>query len=202
MKKKICIIVIAIAMLVPSFAFAKMFDISLGATAQYGANPMADPNKGWDWSGMGKIENWSFGGELRFKVTLLEIDVVGLYNQYDIPGGKQQVISGMFTGGLSLDLFDIVRLGVGMGPNASWNITQGRFIVGTDEVSNLSDFGQGFMNAPMNYRATADVMLGPVMLGANYTVPTSFTFSNLDAKKLEPLWDYGRFGVSVLISFF
>ncbi|MDY4611316.1 MAG: hypothetical protein SPD11_11965 [Sphaerochaetaceae bacterium] len=202
MKKKICIVLIAIALLVPSFAFAQMFDISLGATAQYGANPLADPGKGWDWSGMGKIENWSFGGELRLKVTLLEIDVVGLYNQYDAAGTTNHVISGMFTGGLSLDLFDVVRLGVGMGPNISWNITQNKFVLGESQLSSFNDFGEGFMTAPMNYRATADVMLGPVMLGVNYTVPTTFTFKAMEAKNLKPLWDYGRFGVSVLVSFF
>lgn len=204
MKKKICIVLVAIALLVPSFAFAQLFDISLGATAQCGANPLVNPDKGWDWSEMGKIESWSFGGELRLKLTIIEIDVIGLYNQY-IPMNSDtpdHVISGMFTGGLAFDLFNFIRLGVGMGPNISWNITQGSFIMGVHQIGGFDDFGDGFMNAPMNYRATLDFMLGPVMLGMNYTVPSAFTFKKLEAKDLAPQWDFGRFGASVLISFF
>lgn len=203
MKKKICIVLIAIALLVPSFAFAQMFDISLGATAQLGPNPLANGGN-WDWGTVGKIDNWSFGAEARFKITILEVDVVGLYNQFKPTGSTEtnHVISGMFTGGLSFDIFNIVRLGVGMGPKVSWNITEKTFVIDQQMVNNMDDFGKGFMNAPMNYRATADVMLGPIMLGANYTVPSKFTFEKLDAKDLVPLWDMGQFGVSVLFSFF
>ncbi len=200
MKKKICIVLVAIALLVPSFAFAQLFDISLGATAQFGQNPITED--GWDWASMGKIESWSFGGELRLKLTIIEVDVIGLYNQYNLAGQTNHVISGMFTGGLAFDLFNFIRLGVGMGPNISWNITQGSFIMGIHQIGDFDDFGDGFMNAPMNYRATLDFMLGPVMLGVNYTVPSAFTFKKLEAKDLAPQWDFGRFGASVLISFF
>ncbi len=200
MKKKIGIAVLVVALLVPAMAFATMFDISLGATAQFGKNP-ADTN--FNWGSLGKIENWTFGGEARFKITILEIDAVGLYNRT----GNDDIISGMVTAGLAFDIFDVVRLGVGMGPNLAWNITQKSVYTvdasGNNVLLTGGNFADAFMGAPMNYRATVDFLLGKnFMIGVNYQVPSTFTFKNLIAKDLMPQWQNGRYGVSVLFSFF
>lgn len=201
MKKKIVIVLIAFVMLVPSFAFAQLFDISLGANAQFGQSVLSDEGS-WtgDWSEIGNIDNWSFGGDMRLKVLIFEVDALGSYSKV----GGSDMISGLLTGGLSFDLLNVIRLGVGMGPNVTWNISDGKFVIGgTEEVGDIEGFGDAFMQSPMTYRATADFLLGSIMLGVNYQIPTEFTFNDPQVEALIPSdWSRGRMGVSLLYSFF
>ncbi|MDY4611317.1 MAG: hypothetical protein SPD11_11970 [Sphaerochaetaceae bacterium] len=191
MKKRICIVLIAIALLVPSFAFAQMFDVSLGATAQVVAS-----YDNFDFGEtFGKIDNYSFGPELRLKLTVLEINAVGLYSSQKSGGFNVNVLSFLPTVGLSFDIVDTVRLGLGMGPMMFWGFVNGH------QISDMS-FGDKFMAANFRYRATVDFMAGPVLVGVNYSVPTTFNIKTHDAKGLKPDFSTGMIGVSVLYSFF
>ncbi len=193
MKKRVCIVLIVIVLLVPSFAFAQLFDVSLGATAQ-----VTVPNyDNFDFGDVfGKINNYDFGAELRLKLTVLEIDAVATYSPKDLGGGHTaHFVTFMPTAGLSFDIANIVRLGVGMGPKMVWMFSD----ILPD--SNQS-FGDKFMTAPFQYRATVDFMAGPVLIGVNYAVPTTFNIKTHQAEGLKPEFRIGTIGVSVLYSFF
>lgn len=130
---------------------------------------------------------------------------MGLYSQLD-EGYK---IDGIVTGGLSLDLLGLVRVGLGMGPRMTATNVDGTWTVygpGNEEVTEGTDFEAAFMNAPMTYRATVDLKLGKILLGVNYTVDSAgFTFDNMDTTKLLPSdtnWGNGRIGASVLFTLF
>lgn len=197
MKKTILILIIALV-LVPAGLFAGIFNLNIGATAQY-KFPVTDVE-----DGMTDIENWAFGPDLRLRILFAEVGVAGLYTKLD--AGHQ--LSGLLTGGVSFDLLGFLRLGLGIGP---------RMVVSFDEnfgspevevagsVINDATFGDAFMNAPLTYRATVDFNLGRFLIGANYTIDSGgFTFENLDAEKLMPDFDNnkGTFGVSALFRIF
>jgi hypothetical protein len=192
MKKRICIVLVVIAMLVPSFAFAQMFDVSLGATSQVLVRDYGSFNFG---DTFGKINNYNFGAELRLKLTLVEIDAVGLYSPQQVLGGSViHRVMFMPTAGLSFDIVDVVRLGLGMGPMMSWDFQDGH------QYPDMS-FGDMFMQAPFWYRATVDFLADPVMIGVSYGVPTTFNIKTHDAKGLKPEFKTGMIGISVLYSF-
>lgn len=192
MKKRICIVLVVIALLVPSFAFAQMFDVSLGATAQ-----VVVPNyDNFDFGEtFGKIENYNFGAELRLKLTVLEIDAVGLYSPQKILDTTVHIVTFLPTAGLSFDIVDVVRLGLGMGPMMRWQFANGH------QYPDKS-FGDIFMESSFWYRATVDFMAGPVLVGVSYGVPTMFNIKTHEAKGLKPEFKTGMIGVSVLYSFF
>jgi len=68
----------------------------------------------------------------------------------------------------------------------------------------LENAGEAFMKSPLAYRLTADLKLGKILLGLNYTLDTNYTFEEWE--KFENIFnapfDNGYMGVSVLFSFF
>ena len=62
------------------------------------------------------------------------------------------------------------------------------------------------MNTPLTWRATADVKLGKILVGLNYTINSNgFTLESSDYTKLLPAssaWENGRIGASVLYTIF
>lgn len=192
MKKRVCIVLIVLALLVPSVVFAQWFDVSLGATAQ-----VTVPNyDNFDFGNVfGKINNYDFGAELRLKLAVLEIDAVATYSPKAFLGTPMHVVQFMPTAGLSFDIANIVRLGVGMGPKMVWSFVDGTSLHGMS-------FGDLFMQSHFWYRATVDFMAGPVLIGVNYAVPTTFNIKTHQAEGLKPEFKTGTIGVSVLYSFF
>lgn len=200
--KKTILIMAMVLLLVPAGLFAGLFDLSLGATAQY-QGPF-DVTSDIEWAdGMSEIENYAFGGDIRMRLLFAEVGIMGLYSQLD-EGYK---INGIVTGGLSLDLLGLVRVGLGMGPRMTATNVDGTWTVfgpGNEEVTEGTDFEAAFMNAPMTYRATVDLKLGKILLGLNYTVDSNgFTFEDPDPTTLMPTadaWGNGRIGASVLFT--
>lgn len=200
--KKTILIMAMVLLLVPAGLFAGLFDLSLGATAQY-QGPF-DVTSDIEWAdGMSEIENYAFGGDVRMRLLFAEVGVMGLYSQLE-EGYK---INGIVTGGLSLDLLGLVRVGLGMGPRMTATNIDGTWAVygpENEEVTEGTDFEAAFMNAPMTYRATVDLKLGKILLGLNYTVDSDgFTFENPDPTTLMPSadsWGNGRIGASVLFT--
>lgn len=202
--KKTMMVLLVVLFLVPAGLFAGIFDLSIGATAQY--NSAVSVSEGIEWQdGMADVENYAFGPDLRLRVLFAEVDVAGLYSQ--IPSGHK--IGGIVTGGLSLDLLGLVRVGLGIGPRLSvefddaWgNATV--FDTAGNPIDGDTDLETAFMNAPMTYRATADLKLGKMLVGLNYIIDSAgFTFEDSDYTKLEPNFDAGgTVGVSLLFTLF
>jgi hypothetical protein len=210
MKKKFLATLIVVCVLLPAVLSAAIADLSIGATAMYnvtGDEVVEQFNNG-DFSGLTDISNYTFGADLRVKFLLAEVDVVGMYSQVPAAGLDPfyHEISVLTTGGISLDLLGLARLGLGMGPRFRVLIDEdGNASVYASDSSSIetwSNFGDAFLKSPVSYRATLDFNLGDVMLGVNYTVDSEYTFENYNqiGELFSAAPESGKFGVSVLFS--
>jgi hypothetical protein len=208
MKRKFLVTLLVGCVLLPAALSAAIVDLSLGATAQYKPTlgtikASADAD---DFSGFSKFENYALGADVRLKLLIAEVDLVGMFSQTTDDYTKIELLT---TAGISLDLLGFARLGFGLGPNwiIEMNNDTGDFIMRekeTNKITTLDNFGDTFINSPVAYRATVDFNLGGLMLGLNYTLETQYTFKNAQEvnKLFEAKMDDGKFGVSLLFSLF
>ncbi|MDX9984317.1 hypothetical protein, partial [Sphaerochaeta sp.] len=204
MKRKFLVTLLVVCVLLPAALSAAIVDLSLGATAQYKPTlgtikASADAD---DFSGFSKFENYALGADVRLKLLIAEVDLVGMFSQTTDDYTKIELLT---TAGISLDLLGFARLGFGLGPNwiIEMNNDTGDFIMRekeTNKITTLDNFGDTFINSPVAYRATVDFNLGGLMLGLNYTLETQYTFKNAQEvnKLFEAMMDVGKFGVSLL----
>jgi len=165
MTKRI-VLVLALC-LIPLFAFA---DLGLGAAAFFNSPVLIgqDVDEEGLWAG-----GFTFGGDLRFKLSLLQLEALGLVTFAD-----EATSLDLYTDvGLALDLLRILRLSLGVGPNFSYAFG--------DAVSDTTMFG-------FNIKANADLKLGRLSVGLSYI--TGLTIDDGIA------WDKstGMLGASVL----
>lgn len=210
MKKKSMVLLLIVCVMLPTALSAAVVDLSLGATAQYNqtlGSIRTDIDNN-DFDGMSDFENYTLGADLRVKLLIAEVDVVGTFGNYtDSSLNEYTEISALTTAGVSMDLLGIARLGFGMGPRFRVLIDdagEAQIIAETGTVESMDDFGDAFVNSPVAYRATVDFNLGNIMLGLNYTLDTDYTFKN--AAQVDDLFsadiDDGKVGVSLLFSLF
>jgi len=185
--------------------------LSIGATARYDKSfdqIQTSIDEGDYGDKLMDIENYAFGADVRLKILLAEIDLVGMFGSMTSGGVDYTTISILTSAGISLDILNIARIGFGMGPRFNVMIdSDGNAVIedssGTG-VESMDGFGEAFINSPVAYRATVDFNLGSMMLGLNYTVDTTYTFK--DAEKVQELFDAdlasGKVGVSFLFSLF
>ena len=209
MKKRFLVLLIVVCVLLPATLSAALVDLSIGATARYDKS-FAEVQTSIDDETYGdelaKIENYAFGADVRVKLLLAEVDLVGMFGNKTISGVDYTTISVLTSAGISLDILNIARLGFGMGPRFNVMIDPDGNTVIEDSsgtgVDSMDGFSEAFINSPVAYRATADFKLGNMMVGLNYTVDTAYTFNNAaDVHNLfdVPL-DSGKVGVSFLFS--
>jgi len=209
MKKRFLVSLIVVCVLLPATLSAALVDLSIGATARYDKS-FAEVQTSIDDETYGdelaKIENYAFGADVRVKLLLAEVDLVGMFGNKTISGVDYTTISVLTSAGISLDILNIARLGFGMGPRFNVMIDPDGNTVIEDSsgtgVDSMDGFSEAFINSPVAYRATADFKLGNMMVGLNYTVDTAYTFNNAaDVQNLfdAPL-DSGKVGVSFLFS--
>jgi hypothetical protein len=206
MKKKFLVTLIVVCVLLPAALSAAIADLSIGAIAMYNTEDAYQQFSDGDFDGLMEIENYTFGADLRIKLLLAEVDVVGMYGQETFGSTTYHELSTLVTGGVSFDLLGLARIGLGLGP---------RFLLVMDENNNFyvfdSDnnpvlttnaFGDAFIKSPVAYRATVDFNLGSIMLGLNYTVDSEYTFEKYGEinKLFESDATSGKFGVSLLFS--
>jgi len=128
--------------LIPLAAFADI-DFGLGAAAFYNSPVLIGQDvdvSGW------KTNGFTFGGHLRFKWSLLQLEALGLYTIKD----DIKALDLYGDVGLALDLW-ILRLSLGGGPNFT--------------------YGCGGAMSDMlgwNIKANADIKLGRISLGLSY----------------------------------
>ena len=209
--KKVWILLIVLAVLVPAAVSASPFGLSLGVTGLYNDTfgDIKAAMEDGDYDGFSNIDNYRFGADLRIKLLLAEIDAVAMFGSE----GDSTNISMLTTAGLSFDLFGLLRIGAGVGPRFNVNINPGGEVwvwvkddtdpTGRKKVD-LDNAGEAFMKSKLAYRLTADLKLGKILLGLNYTLDTNYTFEEWE--KFENIFnapfDNGYMGVSVLFSFF
>lgn len=206
MKKRFLISLIVVCVLLPATLSASMFNLSIGATARYDKS-FADIQASIDDETYGdelaKIANYAFGADVRMKILLAEIDLVGMFGTKTVGTSDYTTISVLTSAGISLDILNIARLGFGMGPRFNVLIDGNGNAVLEDstgnDVDSLDGFGEAFIKSPVAYRATLDFNIGNMMLGLNYTVDTNYTFENWE--KVGDLFDAPLDGGKVGISF-
>jgi hypothetical protein len=209
MKKKLMISLLVVCVLLPAALSAAVLDLSLGVTAQYkdslGKIKTAIDSDNFD--GLANFDNYALGADVRFKLLIAEVDLVGKFSQETIGSVDYTKIEVLSTAGVSMDLLGFTRLGFGMGPN--WIVRMdkdGKFTIfdANDNPQTLSSLGETFINSPVAYRATLDFNLGKLMLGLNYTLETDYTFKKPGEvdKLFNAKMDDGTVGVSLLFSLF
>lgn len=209
MKKRFLVSLIVVCVLLPATLSAAMVGLSIGATARYDKS-FADIQTSIDnetySDELAKIENYAFGADVRLKLLLAEVDLVGMFGSATRLGVDYTTISVLTSVGISLDILNVARVGFGMGPRFNvWIDDNGNAVIedstGTG-VDSMDGFGEAFINSPVAYRATVDFNLGGMMLGLNYTVDTAYTFKN--AERVQDLFDVpldsGKVGVSFLFN--
>lgn len=203
--KKVLIMLTIIMMLVPAAAFAGLFDFSVGATAQYKL-PYNVNTSSWEWEdGMTKVENYTFGADIRTRLLFAEVDVVALYDQIT---PDTHTLSSLVTGGISLDLLGLVRIGLGLGPRlrVEFGDEVAFYDANGDELEDAENFTDALMKSDLTWRATVDLKLGKVLVGLNYTVDSKgFKIEDNNFADLLPgesQWNSGRIGVSALFTIF
>ena len=202
--KKVLITLTIIMLLVPFATFAGIFDLSVGATAQYKL-PWDASSGEFEWEdGMTDPANYAFGADIRTRVLFAEVDVMALYDQID---PNTHTLSSLVTGGVSLDLLGLVRVGLGLGPRVRVEFGDDLVFYDADGgVLLVENYSEALMGSDLTWRATADVKLGKILVGLNYTVDSNgFTIDNSDFTKLLPTdsqWNSGRIGVSALFTLF
>ncbi len=199
MNKKFLGLVLVLCLIVPVGLSAEVLDFSIGGTAQYQMSAESSTSSTTD--DIFNVENYKFGAEARVKFLLVEASDIALIG----PTETGYQVSNLMTAGVSLDLLNLVRLGVGLGPE---------FVVNFNDDSSVTDvngddfvFSDIFMTSNCTYKANVDFLLGGLTVSANYTVPSqgfniqNIVDGNFTSDDLAPvdLAD-GRFGVAVLIS--
>jgi hypothetical protein len=91
------------------------------------------------------VNQFSFGGDLRFKLAWFQAEGLLLYSAGDV-----QSLNMYLDGGVALDVA-ILRLSLGIGPNF------------------VANFGQSsILQAGLNAKIGADIKLGSISVGASY----------------------------------
>ena len=210
MKKKLMISLLVVCVLLPAALSAAVLDLSLGVTAQYkdslGKIKTAIDSDNFD--GLANFDNYALGADVRFKLLIAEVDLVGKFSQETSNTGIDYTkIEVLTTAGVSMDLLGFARIGFGMGPN--WIVRMdkdGKFTIfdAGGAPQTIDTLGETFINSPVAYRATLDFNLGKLMFGLNYTLETDYTFKKPGEvdKLFNAKMDDGTVGVSLLFSLF
>lgn len=169
---------------------AKSFSLGFGLNSQ-NKIPMGDDSKEMNF------EDFIFGGELRLRLFFLEGTFNTLYDAND-----ENFVS-MLTAGFDFSLFDIIHLGLGVGPAFAMNLNNAsHFWESIDKNGSYQgedSFSDAFLNGLIHYRAHVDFKLGKVSAGFNWSVPTKGLYLNADdLAEFLPNWEKVKLGFSFL----
>ena len=156
---------------------------------------------------MADPKNYTYGADIRTRVLFAEIGVMAMYDQLENEGETIDTLTGLVTGGISLDLLGLVRVGLGLGPRVSADFGDEVIFYNSEgQVLDATNYSEALMESDLTWRATVDLKLGNVLVGLNYTIDSNgFTIDNSDFTKLLPgeeQWNSGRIGVSALFTIF
>ena len=137
MKKPV--LILAVLLILPVAVFA---DWGIGGAAFYKSPVLL--GQPIDTNNL-NVNQFSFGGDLRFKLSWFQAEALLLYSAGDVNS-----LNAYLDAGLALDVA-ILRLSLGAGPNFTYNVGESSPI-----------------QAGLNAKVGADVKLGPISFGLSY----------------------------------
>lgn len=138
------VLILAVLVILPVAVFA---DLGIGGAAFFRSPVLL--GQPIDVNNL-NVNQFTFGGDLRFKLSFFQAEALVLFS-----AGEIYSFVAYLDAGLALDVA-ILRLSLGAGPNLTYSIGQ------TAPVQ-----------AGLNAKVGADVMLGPVSVGLSYIMALS-----------------------------
>jgi len=179
MKKKILIVLTVVLLLMPASVFAgDLFGLQLGVSATYLQYVDLNEEFALDPTDL-TLDDFYFGGDIRFNVSLFEVSSVILPIEYgELENGDYYMSAYVFPGaGVSLELLGLVDVAATVGPAFAVAASTGGLF--------YSDLEYGVANLPLWGRLAADVNLGPVSVGAYFLTSTNLRLGEI----LDPSFD-------------
>ena len=209
MKSKGFIVLILLVCFVVTPVFAnQFFSVSTGASISYSQDVTSlESLKAFEFN----KNNFAIGLELRSNLSFIQLDAVGEISVLDSDTLK---LAGILSAGCSVELFDVVKLGLTVGPRIAYIYSNQVNKANTEEetgeeeatISNGKDFVEAIKEGPINIRLMLDIYAGPVItVGFAYTIPTEFSINNGDWEALLPSsssFEKGKFSLSLLMKLF
>ena len=196
MAKKLVIVMMALLMLVPASIFAiDLIGLRVGPAALLNTTlDLEAENMGIDPEMLKDPSSYTFGADIRMNLSVIEVNALALVTP---PGIDEELALDVYANaGLSLSLFDILRLGVSAGPNFTVNIGE------TVETDGLEPDP---MEWGLNLRATADLELGDFSIGISGLMATGYSLTQL-AELEDPMMIFTnpeiKAGVSAMFAIF
>ena len=147
------LVIMAVLMITPSVAFAQL---GVGPAAFFKSPVLLGQSVDIEEA---NVDQFSFGADLRYRVGWFQAQALGLYSVGDVNS-----LDLFLDAGVALDVA-IVTLSAGAGPNFTNNF----------DTSPARQAG-------LNSRVGADVMLGPVSVGASYIMALDITDNGFSVK--------------------
>lgn len=197
MNKRLLALAVAVCVLAPMTLSARAFDFNMGVTAQYQKDVISEDVEADD---ILDLDNYRFGAEARFNFLLLEISDTALLGSTEFNGIDAIEFTNHIAAGIYSDVADVVRLGIGAGPEFEMKVSKDGVYNGDGDEFEFLDI---IMESNFTYKAHVDFLLGKALtLSATYTLPTEFNLNDASLEKLIPGsddWKNGRVGISLLL---
>ena len=191
MKRRIAIIMIALALIPATLSAAPFFQI--GPLASYNRT-IVDIEELGEADGW-KIDNFSFGADIRLTpLKYMSIDV-----PVTIGFGKNSFSFAVIpTLNLNIPIANIVDIAIGAGPQLDFQYAGGAIDEWT--MNGLSIDGGAFAQSKLAYRLGVTVNLAFLSIGLNATLPCQASFSSGSWDMLNPMWESTRVSAVVLFN--
>ncbi len=214
MRKAAIILTIALSFTI-QLPGGDLFSFGFGRVSLFQEDPFSPETIYADWI---DANNYITGSEARLNLLGLEIDGFMFKTQGEITDVTEQGrpvyrddISMRYFGGLiigtSTEVASYTRLGLGVGTSLGVDVGLDRklfFWVGDREnIYNSDTRLEFFQNIQLEYRMKMDIFIGHFVLGINYQVPsTQASFLDITKEALQPDWNQGRLGFTLLSRLF
>jgi len=151
--------------------------------------------------------NYTFGADARFNFTLMEVNALALATPPE-EGGDIWSFDTYINGGLTIDLADLVQLSASAGPKIQLLYNKAdKELTAFDEDGNeiVDPEVNDLLNAGVNVRLSADVLLGGISLSGFVIADTNLNFSDAsEGEGLSGMFEdqTAKIGVSALLTIF
>lgn len=199
MSKKLIMVVLAVLLIVPSSLFAvDLIGLRVGPTAMLNGTVNEETDFSEVFENL-ELENFTFGADVRMNFTLLEVNALATVSEMDLDA-KTGTVEVYTNAGVSVPLLSIFRFGVTAGPKFE-------FAYDADGFTGSEDNPEDVLEAKLNLRGTADLVLGDLSVGLTGIMTTPHSINDVINDNVEDftaMFDSPevQVGVSVLFAIF